>query len=230
MVRFERAPMRKQRPRGSTTSRAVVEAALAVVDEVGIEGMTIRRVAEYVGAPPMSLYTHFSNKNELLDLMYLELAGQMYRDQHYESWQTELLALCSRIRSILLEHPGWAPLLSRPVPPLAISLRERVLKLMMAEGASSDQALRALGSAVLTSIGLALVELAFKGRDGESALERRYTRLKEWVDTQDAEAHDATRAAMARAPRFNLTDTFEYTARALIEGIQADIKRRKDSE
>jgi AcrR family transcriptional regulator len=122
----------------------VVEAALAVVDEVGIEGMTIRRVAEQAGAPPMSLYTHFSNKNELLDLMYSEITSRMYRDQGYENWQTELLALCARIRTLLLEHPNWAPLLSRPVPPLAISLRERVLKLMMADGATSDEGLRAL--------------------------------------------------------------------------------------
>jgi len=222
--------MRKQRPRGSTTSQAVVEAALAVVDEVGIEGMTIRRVAEHAGAPPMSLYTHFSNKNELLDLMYIELASRMYRDQGYESWQTELLALCLRIRTLLLEHPNWAPLLSRPAPPLAISLRERVLKLMMADGATSELALRALSSAALVSIGLALVEIAFTGRDGESALEKRYNRLKEWVDTQDAAKHDATRAAMAKMPRFSLLETFEYTARALIDGFQADIKRLKASE
>lgn len=200
---------------------------MAVVDEVGIEGMTIRRVAEQAGAPPMSLYTHFSNKNELLDLMYSEIASRMYRDQGYENWQTELLALCARIRNLLLEHPNWAPLLSRPVPPLATTLRERVLKLMMADGATSDEGLRALSSAVLVSLGLALVELAFKGRDGESAIEKRYSRLKEWVDSQDLGKHEATRAAMSKVPRFSLLDTFEYTARALIAGIQADIERRK---
>lgn len=220
--------MRKQRPRGSTTRQAVVEAALAVVDNHGLEALTIRRVADHVGAPPMSLYTHFANKNELLDLMYTELSSRMYRDQGYEAWQTELLALSHRIRGILLEHPNWAPLLSRPAPPLAVPLRERVLKMMVEEGASTEQAFRALSSVALVAIGMALVELAFRQPDGESAAEMRYQQLREWLASQADEQHGIMRDAVSNIPRFSMADMFEFTSHALIEGLKPGTHQRKN--
>jgi DNA-binding transcriptional regulator YbjK len=47
--------MRKQRPRGTITRDAVVSAGLVVADRDGVEQLTIRAVADQVGAPAMSL-------------------------------------------------------------------------------------------------------------------------------------------------------------------------------
>src|SRR5206468_1168433 len=147
------ARTREQRPHGATTLQAVVTAALAIVDRVGIEALTIRAVAAEVGAPPMSLYRHFSNKEELLDHMYAEISCRLYADAKQPTWQAEVFALCHQVRGILTAHPRWAPLLSRPVPPLAVALRERLLKLMIADGMSEAGAFAALSCAVLNSIG-----------------------------------------------------------------------------
>src|SRR6187455_63643 len=136
--------MRKQRPRGTTTREAVVNAALKVADRLGLEALTIRGVAEEVSAPPMSLYVHFANKNQLLDLMYAEVSRRMYEDDHLPTWQGELFRLCQRVRGVLIEHPNWASLLSRPTPPLAVPMRERVLALMVADGMSEAQAFKVL--------------------------------------------------------------------------------------
>src|SRR5882724_6481965 len=128
--------MRSQRPRGSITRDAVIGAALALTDREGLEGLTIRGIAELGNAPPMSLYSHFKNKNELLDLMYAEIAGRMYHVAPQLTWQAELLAVARQVRSVLIEHPAWIPLLSRPSPPFAIPMRERVINAMVAAGVS----------------------------------------------------------------------------------------------
>jgi AcrR family transcriptional regulator len=213
--------MRTQRPRGSTTRDAVVSAALAVADRDGVGGLTIRSVADLVGAPPMSLYTHFKNKSELLDLMYAEIAGRMYCGESHATWQAELLALCRRVRDLLAAHPRWIPLLSRPVSPLAIPVRERVLKLMVADGIAAIDALLALSSAVLTAIGLVLVESATTAPGGESALEKRFDRLKEWSETSAALSDTQTRAAVSEVPGFELERVFEVTIGALVTGFEA---------
>lgn len=219
--------MRKQRPRGSITRQTVVEAALAVVDEHGLEGMTIRRVAERAGAPPMSLYSHFANKDGLLDLMYMEVSRRMYRDQGYDAWQTEMLALFQRIHGILLSHPNWAPLLSRPAPPIAVPLRERLLQMMTAEGATSEHAFQALSSVVLVSIGFTLVELTYKSPQGRSTLEERFERLRDWAGTRDADSHATTRDAVSKLAHFGLDEVFEFTAQTLIGGIDLSPRQRK---
>lgn len=218
-------PMRKQRPRGSITRDALVNAALLVADRDGIERLTIRAVADALGAPPMSLYTHFANKNELLDLMYAEIARRAYLYEGHESWQSELLALAHRIRSLLSEHPHWTPLLARPVPPLEVTLREQVLRLMVADQMSSVDALMGLSSVALTAIGLMLVESTLQGSGQETVMAKRFERLKEWVETEDGDEHPTTRAALANVARFQFDPVFQFAIHSLITGLEA--KRAK---
>ncbi|MFZ5891572.1 MAG: TetR/AcrR family transcriptional regulator [Myxococcota bacterium] len=211
--------MRKQRPRGSTTREAVVNAALRVADRNGLDALTIRGVAEEVAAPPMSLYVHFANKNQLLDLMYAEVSRRMYEDEGHPTWQTELYRLCLRVRALLTEHPNWAALLARPAPAMPVPMRERVLALMVADGMSESQAFKALSGIVLTAIGLVLAELTMRSPDGKSTLEDRFERMKELLDQLPETEQTQTRTAMNALSHFSLGDTFAFTVGALITGV-----------
>jgi AcrR family transcriptional regulator len=213
--------MRKQRPRGSITQQAVVNAALSVADRDGVERLTIRAVSDLVGAPPMSLYSHFANKNELLDLMYAEISRRMYTYEGHATWQAELLALCSRVRSLLVQHPRWVPLLTRPASPLALPLRENILKQMVSDGMTATDALMSLSSAVLTTIGLVLVDQAMKKPDGGSTIDERFERLKQWADTPAAQSNVETRAALSKHDTFQRDYLFQFFASALIAGFEA---------
>src|SRR5689334_14514452 len=198
--------MRNQRPRGTTTSEAVLSAALAIVDRAGIDGLTIRAVARQVGAPPMSLYSHFSNKEELLDLMYGEIVRRMYIDQGLPTWQEELFALCKHIRSVLLEHPRWTPLLARPVSPVSVPVRERILALMAKGGMAPELAFTALSGAALSSMGFVLTELTLRNSQGTTDVEQRYARIRNWASTS-ADA-PATRAGTAARSKLDLERVF----------------------
>src|SRR4051812_31710100 len=59
----ERAP----EPRTPLSRDRVLRAAVGIADERGIAALTMRRLAEVVGAEAMSLYYHVSNKDALLD-------------------------------------------------------------------------------------------------------------------------------------------------------------------
>jgi AcrR family transcriptional regulator len=211
--------MRQQRPRGTTTREAVVNAALEVVDRLGVEALTIRAVATAVGAPPMSLYTHFANKEELLDLMFGEMAQRLYADPGLDTWQAQLFALANQVRRTLLEHPRWAVLLSRPAQPMSVALRERVLKMMTRAGMTPGDALRAFSSIILVAIGLAFVELTFQDPEGASSFSRRFDRAREWFEHAD-QSEPTTRQAFASARHFNLGETFELTLQRLIAGFE----------
>jgi len=47
----------------------VIRAALALLNEVGLDGLTVRRLAERLGVQNPALYWHFKNKQELLNRM-----------------------------------------------------------------------------------------------------------------------------------------------------------------
>lgn len=213
--------MQRQRPRGTTSRDAIVAAALAVVDRDGVEALTIRAVAKLAGAPPMSLYTYFSNKNELLDLMYTEIARRMYADAAQPTWQSELMATCQQVREVLRVHPKWAPLLTRPVPASGVQKRERLLRMMTDTGMSPEAAVAALSYAVITSIGLALVDIAWH-EGGQPDPAARFERLKDWMTQAATEDETVTRVGFAKLPGLEPTDNFEFTMRMLIAGIEAE--------
>lgn len=165
----------------------------------------------------MSLYSHFANKEQLLDLMYVEIVRRMYPDHGHASWQSELFALCQHIRSVLLEHPNWTVLLSRPAAQHSVPVRERILAMMVADGMGPDVALMALSGAVLSSMGFVLGELTLRTSSGDSTLAHRYERLREWSET--AEDAPVTSSAMAKTERFDPDAVFLFTLRALVQGI-----------
>jgi AcrR family transcriptional regulator len=215
--------MRKQRPRGSTTREAVVEAALALVDEVGIGALTLRGVAQRVGAPPMSLYTHFSKKEELLDLMYAEIVRLMWVDAGHATWQEELFALCRRVRQVLVQHPHWAPLLSRPTPPPArVPLRERLLELLTRDGMPLTEAFVAVRNASLVALGLTLVEISLRDPEGKSSVAARLEQQKTVNEAQTSDDEEPlSREAIKELPRFDLSDNFDAAIRAFVAGVAA---------
>ena len=47
----------------------VLQAAVALADQAGLEGFSMRGLAQELGVVPMALYKHVANKDELLDGM-----------------------------------------------------------------------------------------------------------------------------------------------------------------
>ena len=218
--------MRRQRPRGSTTREAVVSAALAVIDTAGVEHLTIRSVAKLAGAPPMSLYTHFSNKNELLDLVYGEVSRRIYpAEKPPSSWQADLLEVCCHMRNVLTEHPRWIQLLARPSAPLSVPLRERILKQMVDAGVAPGAAMAALATSILTTIGLVLADVTLRDADGQAALAKRFDRLRVWAEASRDDENRVTRMATSKLRRLNLEETFLLAMRSLIAGFEANLER-----
>ena len=62
--------------RREATRREILDAAWDVAREEGLEGVTLRAVADRVGMRSPSLYTHFESKNAIYDAMF----GQAWGD------------------------------------------------------------------------------------------------------------------------------------------------------
>ncbi|TJZ53066.1 TetR family transcriptional regulator [Streptomyces piniterrae] len=91
----------------------VVGTALRLLNEVGLEGLTLRRIAKELDVQAPALYWHFKNKQELLD----EMATEMFRRMtgpltgrgpeaagYGVTWQETVLGACSALRRGLLRY------------------------------------------------------------------------------------------------------------------------------
>ena len=55
------------KPRIPLSRERVLEAAVALADEGGIDALSMRKLADQLGVKAMSLYNHVANKDDLLD-------------------------------------------------------------------------------------------------------------------------------------------------------------------
>jgi AcrR family transcriptional regulator len=100
-ARNDRRPRRRTLTRGS-----IVDAAVAIADRDGLDAVSIRSVAAWLSVRPMSLYAHVASKDDLLDLMFDQVAGEsLFGDELPQQWRTALEAIARRVRDQGLAHP-----------------------------------------------------------------------------------------------------------------------------
>ena len=104
---WARAEPGARRPRHSREQ--IAAAALAVADSEGIEAVSMRRVAEELGAGTMTLYHYVRTKAELLDLMDDTIMAEVIvpDDELSANWREALTAIATRSHAAFVRHP-WA--------------------------------------------------------------------------------------------------------------------------
>jgi AcrR family transcriptional regulator len=91
------------------TLDAIVAAAVQTVDESGVAGLTMRRVAERLGTGPASLYAHVSGRDELLELTFDELVGQVpLPAPDPDRWREQVVQFVTDLYTILMSHSDAA--------------------------------------------------------------------------------------------------------------------------
>src|SRR5579875_3593997 len=69
----------------------VVRVALDLLDEVGLDELTMRRLADRLGVTAASLYWHVRDKDELLALLADAISAQMPEPSLSPPWREELI-------------------------------------------------------------------------------------------------------------------------------------------
>jgi TetR/AcrR family tetracycline transcriptional repressor len=105
------------------TRERIGREALAVIDEHGLDALTMREVAARIGVGVMSLYHHVANKDALLadvaDAVLSEIEIPAPQDG---DWRAPLRAILTSARHALLRHPAAVPLLAARQPTTATAL------------------------------------------------------------------------------------------------------------
>jgi len=103
-----------------TLDRAqVVQAAIGLLDEVGLDGLTLRRLGNELGVQAPALYWHFKNKQELLDQVFATISAVEAPPRppdEGESWQRWLKQRARDRRHSLNGHRDGAMLAASTHP------------------------------------------------------------------------------------------------------------------
>jgi TetR/AcrR family transcriptional regulator, tetracycline repressor protein len=87
----------------------VIQVAMELLDELGIDGMTMRKLAQALDIKAASLYWHFANKQALMDgiadLLMENVARKVPRKR---AWDEQLRQIAVEIRRAMLKHRDGA--------------------------------------------------------------------------------------------------------------------------
>jgi TetR/AcrR family tetracycline transcriptional repressor len=124
---------------------AVVRAALELLDEVGLDALTMRALAGRLGVKAASLYRHVRDKEELLVLLADEVSGTIPLVTPQGPWKARLSELAHAVRRGLGARRDAARLLATtaPIGPRRLRLIETVLAILRSAGLGGRDAVRA---------------------------------------------------------------------------------------
>lgn len=113
--------LQSRRPRAAARAPlsrdAIVDAALRLLDREGLDGVSMRRLAEELGTSAGSLYWHVRNKHVLLQLVLDRVAGEIElppRDP--EHWQEQAKMLAREMRRVMTSHGDIARVTLGTIP------------------------------------------------------------------------------------------------------------------
>ena len=141
---WQRSPRRPSRARRDPiTVEAITDAAIKILDSEGLDGLSMRRVADALHTGPASLYWHVGNKDGLLDLVFDQLIGEMrVPTPQGDRWKEQLKQVALDQRATILRHRDLVAISMGRIPmgPHALRYTESVVAILRAGGVPDDLA------------------------------------------------------------------------------------------
>jgi TetR/AcrR family tetracycline transcriptional repressor len=203
--------------RAGLTRQTIIQTALGLLDQVGLEGLTVRRLAAELGVQSPALYWHLRSKQELLDAMAdaITMAAGMGPPHHGESWQHWLARRARAYRRSLLAHRDGARIVANArMSPATLRMLDEELTAMVDRGFTPALALRTIMAIAHYVNGFVLQEQTERQEDTEPPADE-LAAMTEQLDGGSS----ATLMVAIREGGWPLgQDAFEHGLRALIDG------------
>ncbi|PWC37742.1 TetR/AcrR family transcriptional regulator C-terminal domain-containing protein [Azospirillum sp. TSO35-2] len=202
----------------------VIAAAMALLDEVGVDGLTMRRLAQALHIQAPSLYWHFANKQALLDAMAdAILADMALPPDDGLRWDEWLRAVALEFRRALKARRDGARVYAGTFPVMDNVLRigDQVIGTLRAAGADERTAVHTLFTLQYFVLGFTIEEQATmpppKGEGVELA------RLAQAVTVAQAARYPNAASAVALLAADDDDARFRFGLDRLIDGLRAVI-------
>lgn len=200
----------------------VVRAALRLLNEGGLEGLNLRRLARELDVQAPALYWHFKNKQELLDematTMLRDLLGAAQRPDPHEPWAEWIAESARGLREMMLGYRDGAKVFSGThlTDATLIESMELPLRKLTDAGFSVRDAVRGYFAVYSYTVGFTIEEQAVYPRPGE--------RNEQYDLAKRAERIDAEKYPLALAAGEEIftgfDDRFEHGLGLIIAGME----------
>ena len=140
----------------------IAHAALKLIDEIGIDEVSTRRLGKALGVEGMALYKHYDSRDDLLDAVAGLLLAELKIAPKGAGWAERLRGFARQYRAIARVHPKAYPLLAmrRLSNPQSLQVVNTIMSALLEEGFTPGEAALVFRTVGNYCNGMALDELA----------------------------------------------------------------------
>ena len=190
--------------------RAVIEAAVQIIDEQGLEALSIRALGRALDVTGASLYHHFSDKDEILQEVVLHILVDVRMPDVKDgsaSWQSSTIASVMAYRRAFLTHPNATPLLlTRPWRAVAHEVVNHSVQMLTDAGVPPEIQMTILRTSEMLAFAAAVFD-EYSDNSGFGEVPPQYAALH----------------AAIEADRMTSIESLESALRALMTGFSVSI-------
>ena len=226
------SPVRSRAPR--LDRELLISTSLRLLDDVGLDGLTIRRLAAELDVQSPALYWYFSNKQELLDHMAHALTRPWMESVRTESterrWDDWLVHVARTYRALLLSHRDGARLVAstQPLPDSLPLLDGCIDAFQRLTGCGPGQALQCLTTIIAFTRGFVADEEADRRRS-PGQLETPENPGPQHFLEQAPQSVPHLAAAIEDIGSPSGEATFEYGLHVVINGVRGTLNHKARS-
>ncbi|MET9274659.1 TetR/AcrR family transcriptional regulator C-terminal domain-containing protein [Kribbella sp. NPDC003557] len=205
-------------------ARTIATAALPLLDDGGVDGLTMRKVATALGVQAPALYWHVKNKRELLDAMarvlFVSAVDGLEAPRRGTDWQDWLAELAGRLRKTLLRYRDGARVLAgtNVSDDSMWRVTELTLRTLEDAGFSARDVTRVFPLLLHFTIGYVIEEQARTGVDYPDGNPYQADRIGRSVD---AERYPLTARMVGDLFAADPDAEFDHGVRVILAGVRA---------
>ncbi len=213
----------KRQPEPALDQRRIVQAALGLLDEVGLDGLTMRSLAKKLGIKAASLYWHVRHKQDLLSLLAEEICAPMREPDRGLPWRDQLEILAHEYRRVLLSHRDAARVLAgsgAPSGPNRLRLTEILLRTLLTAGFQNKDVAYAgflLNDYVTTFVS---EEAQFANKVEEGAAKDSSSSAQDWIETLPKNDYPTVVALAGYLIEPDMNERFQFGIEILRNGLE----------
>jgi len=207
------------------SAHRVLDGAMTLVDEIGIDRFTIRKLATALDTKPMTIYHHIANKEAIIDGMIDRVFAEIDQPCKGLGWKPAMRQRCVSARAALTRHPWAAPLMeSRTNPgPATLAHHDSVLGCLRGGGMSLEMTAHAYALIDSYVYGFALQESNLPATGGEEMAELAETIIEPMPEGAYPSLIEFTTQWVFK-PGYDFRKEFGFGLELILDGLEAMVQ------
>lgn len=211
---------RPEPARQSLTRDRIIEGAVELADDIGVDALTIRKLATSLNVKPMTIYHYVASKEAIVDGMVDVVFSEIELPSVDTDWKSAIRERSTSARAILARHPWAVPLMeSRRAPgPATLRHHDAVLGCLRNGGLSVEMTAHAYALLDAFIYGFAIQEASLPATSGEEMAEL----VDEVFEMAPADEYpylmELTREHILK-PGYDFGNEFEFGLNLILDGL-----------